>query len=521
MKQFWVLLTSACAFVVSCADNNSASYTGLSKASPLKTAAPSHSDNAEAALPEKVSAKAENASADVGSGSTLLVEVPTNSPTPSNVSVEKERPPNTPTPLKEISAPSRSLTVAGGPKIILPKVGLEPSDLAVIVNDNDPQSVAVGEYYKTKRGIPNENMIHVQMAVSENISATEFAKVRSTILSATPTSVQAYATTWLQPWKVGGKMSVTSAIAFGFDSAWSSAGSTIPKSSPLHGRNRNGNIDSFYFRLDGKDFNYAALGGRPTMALAGTSKEKVFALIDRGVESDGTRPSGTAYLIETNDLGRNSRAGDFDAFNKSWSGDRGLVVNYLPFSLSGGVIKNRNDVLFYQTGLSSVPDITTNTYLPGAVTDNLSSLGGVLTNSSQMNALQWIEAGSTGSYGIISESYGTTQKFPTASQMVPWYFMGRTLIESYWSAVEFPGEGIFVGEPLASPFKGANVSFSKNVLSVTASWLFPNVKYLVECAASEAGPFTIVQRDIASAQIGMFTVVIPDATQPVYRIRRQ
>ncbi len=138
-----------------------------------------------------------------------------------------------------------------------------------------------------------------------------------------------------------------------------------------------------------------------------------------------------------------------------------------------------------------------------------------------MNALQWLEAGSTGSYGIISESYGATQKFPTASQMVPWYFMGRTLMESYWSAVELPGEGIFVGEPLASPFKGANVTFNKNVLSITASWLFPNVKYLVECAASEAGPFTIVQRDIASTQIGMFTIVIPDATQPVYRIRRQ
>jgi hypothetical protein len=35
------------------------------------------------------------------------------------------------------------------------------------------------------------------------------------------------------------------------------------------------------------------------------------------------------------------------------------------------------------------------------------------------------------------------------------YLAGETLIEAYWNSVQMPDEGIFIGEPLATPFRTA------------------------------------------------------------------
>ena len=86
-----------------------------------------------------------------------------------------------------------------------------------------------------------------------------------------------------------------------------------------------------------------------------------------------------------------------------------------------------------------------------------------------------------------------------------------------------PGEGIFVGEPLASPFKAANITFnlSTKLLSIKVSWLIPGVKYIVEAADQESGPFAAVLPNIQTVSTGMYTISVPNANKPVYRIRKQ
>jgi hypothetical protein len=32
------------------------------------------------------------------------------------------------------------------------------------------------------------------------------------------------------------------------------------------------------------------------------------------------------------------------------------------------------------------------------------------------------------------------------------YLRGDTLLEAYWKSVEMPGQGLFIGEPLARPY---------------------------------------------------------------------
>jgi len=77
----------------------------------------------------------------------------------------------------------------------------------------------------------------------------------------------------------------------------------------------------------------------------------------------------------------------------------------------------------------------------------------MLTDSGQMSALRWLETGATGSYGAVVEPCNLLQKFPHPAIVAGHYLRGETLIEAYWKSVLMPGQGIFVGEPLAAPFR--------------------------------------------------------------------
>jgi hypothetical protein len=45
--------------------------------------------------------------------------------------------------------------------LLVPRRGIQSSEIAVLINDNDPQSVDVANYYQQKRNIPNKNMVHL------------------------------------------------------------------------------------------------------------------------------------------------------------------------------------------------------------------------------------------------------------------------------------------------------------------------------------------------------------------------
>ena len=97
--------------------------------------------------------------------------------------------------------------------------------------------------------------------------------------------------------------------------------------------------------------------------------------------------------------------------------------------------------------------MATNTHLPGAVADHLTNLSAAFGGASgQTQATDWLKAGATASYGTVTEPCNYTEKFPRASVLVRQYQRGQTLIEAYWKSVQWPGEGLFVGEPLAKPW---------------------------------------------------------------------
>jgi hypothetical protein len=150
--------------------------------------------------------------------------------------------------------------------------------------------------------------------------------------------------------------------------------------------------------------------------------------------------------------------------------------------------------MFYFTGLTQVPALDSNTFLPGAIGDHLTSAGGDLFGSGQMSSLKWLEAGATGSYGAVVEPCNFPAKFPVPAVVMAHYLQGETLIEAYWKSVLMPGQGIFIGEPLARPFAGyASQPLKTGGLALTARVFAPGV-YDVQAAPSMMGPYRTVNR---------------------------
>lgn len=313
-----------------------------------------------------------------------------------------------------------------------PTAALSANDLAIIVNDNDLLSRQIADYYQQKRKIPLDQIIHIRLPLRRAIlTKGEFERIKQQVDAQTPKHVQAYALTWLQPFRVE-CMSITTAFAAGFDPAFCAKTCTPTRNNP-------------YFASEaGRP--YEKYGWRPTMMVAANDLAETQKLIDRGIAADFAQPKGSAYLLKTSDHARSSRAVAF----------RNIAEKFQPFwpvhYLEQDYIAGRDDVMFYFTGLTWVPHIAENHFQPGAIADHLTSAGGVMSGGSQMNILEWLKAGVTGSYGAVVEPCNFPAKFPNPGLVMYHYLRGSTLIEAYWKSVAQPGQGIFVGEPLAKPF---------------------------------------------------------------------
>jgi uncharacterized protein (TIGR03790 family) len=128
------------------------------------------------------------------------------------------------------------------------------------------------------------------------------------------------------------------------------------------------------------------------------------------------------------------------------------------------VLRDKPDVMFYFIGAAHVEELGTNRFLPGAVADHLTSFGGDLTGTSQMSSLRWLEAGATGSYGTVVEPCNVLGKFPNVGLLMRRYLDGETLLEAYWKSVAMPGQGLFIGDPLARPYRARTAG------SLVSSW---------------------------------------------------
>jgi uncharacterized protein (TIGR03790 family) len=310
---------------------------------------------------------------------------------------------------------------------------LDRRHLALVINAADPLSETIGRTYQQARRLPDAQVIRVRFPPGVSaLAPASFRVLKREVERRTPRHVQVYALAWAAPYRVGCQ-SITSAFAFGLDSRLCASDCYATRVNPLYAR---GDVHRPWdaFRM------------RPTMMLAATSAREARRLIARGLAADGTAPPGTAYLLSTGDAKRNSRAFSYPQVVAA------VGPGFRVRVLRSDTLVGAKDVMAYFTGLATVHDLTTNQYRPGAVADHLTSFGGQLTDSSQMSALRWLEAGATGSYGTVVEPCNFPAKFPDPALVLAYYRRGDTLIEAYWRSVAMPGQGVFIGEPLARPW---------------------------------------------------------------------
>jgi len=392
----------------------------------------------------------------------------------------------------------------GPPSVRLPRESLTANELALLVNTTDPQSVAVADHYQSARGIPAANRIELQLPVSDVASQADFATAKAVVDAAVTPSIQGLVITWTLPYRAD-CMSITTAFAVGFDTTYCST--PCSATAPV----------SYY---DSESLQpFSDHGIRPAMMIAAATTDDAIALIDRGVSSDQTFPMGDGYLVRTSDPDRSVRWGAFMQTVSDWDYQGGLTLNYVDNSGGGGLdyIENATNVLFYFTGLASVLSIETNTYRPGAVADHLTSYGGQVPTGGQMSVVAWLEAGVTASYGTVVEPCNYEQKFPDTTVMLPHYFRGETVLEAYWKSVAWPGEGLFVGEPLARPW-GSTVDFADGTLTIHTTTLVPGKTYELRAADAEAGPYAPVLQNITVPHLQITDIVLENATAPFYEL---
>jgi uncharacterized protein (TIGR03790 family) len=227
-------------------------------------------------------------------------------------------------------------------------------------------------------------------------------------------------------------MSITSAFAAGYRAAFCQPGCAATPPNPL-------------FNGDGW-LPADTVGWWPAMLLPSADPALARALIQHGKAADFSAPPGTLYLTRTRDAARNVRAATYPDVELKLAHRLRIV------QISMAVERDLPDVLGYFTGARVVAELPMIHFRAGALADHLTSTGGVLEGGNQMSALSWIVQGATASYGSVSEPCNILEKFPNLSVLFEHYTHGETALEAYWKSVAMPGQGLFIGEPLARPY---------------------------------------------------------------------
>lgn len=309
--------------------------------------------------------------------------------------------------------------------------GLSAQRLGVLYNLDDDRSREVALYYAAQRAVPSENVIGLHLPSINALSPEAFGPLRARVLDQLPAAVQSLLLIWSKPFAVG-CMSITSAFAAGYRAEFCQPGCANTPPNPL-------------FNIDGW-LPADTVGWWPAMLLPSDDPALARTLIGRGMAADFSSPVGTLYLIRTADEARNVRA-------VTYRDVKLRLAHRLPIAeLSAPIGQELPDAMGYFTGARHVAELTQIHFRPGALADHLTSTGGVLQGGAQMSALSWIAQGATASYGSVSEPCNILDKFPNVSVLFEHYILGETILESYWKSVAMPGQGLFIGEPLARPY---------------------------------------------------------------------
>ncbi len=194
--------------------------------------------------------------------------------------------------------------------------------------------------------------------------------------------------------------------------------------------------------------------------LDGFDHQDAMDLVERAVWSDGTFPPEEILCMEGADAARGARDPEceFATRHLDLAGLPGAWLTPHDSALAG------HTVAAYFTGAANIKDaIDGNTFVPGAITGNVTSYGAAPQNffcdssgkvcpesESQTSVARFVRAGATGAHGTVAEPLNNV--FPNAGTLL-YYTFGYNLGESYFFNQQFVyWVNLYLGDPLATPY---------------------------------------------------------------------
>ena len=233
----------------------------------------------------------------------------------------------------------------------------------------------------------------------------------------------------------------------------------------------------------------------------GNSVAEAMASLRRSASADGTQPKAGFYYMYDWAIRTETRQPWFkSAIAKLQSmGQQAQQIN-------DGAPKDRDHAIAMPVKRSDImgamlgqqypnPPRSGSTCLPGAIVDNLTSEGGIMSwAGGQVPITEFIRFGAAGSAGTVTEPMAIWRKFPSPFLFVH-YAAGCSLSEAFYQSVSGPFQLLIIGDPLCRPFARIPTVIVENLTPgqvVAADWSAQsNVKVSIKDQA--ASDFTVTQ----------------------------
>jgi len=353
---------------------------------------------------------------------------------------------------------------AGAALAARPATALGPHEILLLANENSTVSLAVAKQYARRRGVPPQNLVRLRVPLPAagqpaQIGREEFTRLiwEPAQLAARQRGLAGHILAWVYSTDFPAAVRTQPVVSL---QGLTFVRNRLPDAKDIEeGRYRSPLFAGPNFPAApahaSQSFDALAewLGAEmplPSMTLGwtgerGNTLEEVLATLERGARSDGTRPTGTVYLVTGDDIRATCRQWQYPAAAAELArlGVRAVVGREFP--------AGQRDILGLMMGLADVNPAQAGGYLPGAFAEHLTSAAAIFHSANQTKLTAWIRAGATLSAGAVVEPYSIWTKFPSA-----WFFVhyaaGCTAMESFYQSIRCPLQLLLVGDPLAQPW---------------------------------------------------------------------
>ncbi len=365
-----------------------------------------------------------------------------------------------------------------------------PDSVAVLANASVPGSVMLARQYAEARDVPDRQVCALPMPATEDISLVEFeTMVRGPLEDCLTDAgvidrIEAVLITRGVPLRVsmdvgGASRRVSLAAALGLwrttsmdgtpalgqdPGRMADCGGTPCLAAAWRSGYRGGPFEAGYERTS------AGVIHRPVLVtmLHGRSDADAARLISSSIASEGQgMGAGELVLMDGADPARGALDMEYDAVIEDLTA-LGPTARRVPFASD----QTGLTLAAFFTGTASLGmTIEGNTFVPGAIVDNLTSFGALPENfhetgESQVSIARWVAGGVTGVHGTTDEPLNNC--FPSRNLLVD-YVAGATLAEAYFGRMPYVyWHNLVLGDPMAAPYADRpEVSLSVGGSSIT------------------------------------------------------